>query len=93
MKDVGIVVGEKPQAQPLVLNSNNVYIHTNIKELSEGLYEYHEYQMTLDEYLSKVLPIINGVIKNICEIVNLISPDNKIDFNSILLPIKEEVEE
>lgn len=64
MKDMGIVIGGKLQAQPLVINNTNVYIHTDIKELPDGMYEYHEYQISLDEFLSKVLP-------EVCSSLNL----------------------
>jgi hypothetical protein len=61
MKDVGIVLGDKPQAQPLIINNNNVYVHTDIKQHEDGLYEYHEYQMSLDEFLMKLVAQLESV--------------------------------
>lgn len=59
MKDIGIVQGSKEQALPLVINKNVVYVHTDIKQLEitdeemkdAVVYEYHEYQYSIDEYL------------------------------------------
>jgi predicted choloylglycine hydrolase len=61
MKDLGIVRGSALQAKPLVINNNNVYIHTDIKELSDNLYEYHEYQMPLDEFLMRLVAQLESV--------------------------------
>lgn len=62
MKDIGIVQGSKEQALPLVINKNVVYVHTDIKQLEitdeemkdAVVYEYHEYQYSIDEYLQMV---------------------------------------
>lgn len=59
MKDIGIVQGSAEQALPLVINKNVVYVHTDIKQLEitdeemkdAVVYEYHEYQYSIDEYL------------------------------------------
>lgn len=61
MKDLNIVRGGTLQAKPLVINNNNVYIHTDIKELSDNLYEYHEYQMPLDEFLMRLVAQLESV--------------------------------
>lgn len=62
MKDIGIVQGSPEQAVPLVINKNVVYVHTDIKQLEitdeemkdAVVYEYHEYQYSIDEYLQMV---------------------------------------
>lgn len=59
MIDVGIVYGSIEQAKPIIINSGNVYIHTDIEKLNEdvegnhvdNLYRYHEVQYTQDEYI------------------------------------------
>lgn len=59
MKDIGIVQGSAEQALPLVINKNVVYVHTDIKQLEitdeemkdAVVYEYHETQYSIDEYL------------------------------------------
>ena len=55
MKDLGIVNGGESQAKPLVLNNDKVYIHTDIKPLENGIYEYHEYQCELSEFLTNIV--------------------------------------
>lgn len=55
MKDCGIISGDELQAKPLVLNNNLVYVHTDIKKLNNGLYEYHEYQYELSEFLTSIV--------------------------------------
>ena len=54
MKKVGKVFGSEAQAKPLVIIGDNVYIHTDIKQLDENLYEYVEYQCTTSEFLMAV---------------------------------------
>lgn len=61
MKDLNTVRGSELQAKPLVINNNNVYIHTNIRQLEDGIYEYHEYQMPLDEFLMKLVSQLDTV--------------------------------
>lgn len=60
MKVIGKVQGSLEQAQPLVVNIDTVYVHTNIKKVEgedqfgnpiENLYEYDETQYTLSEYI------------------------------------------
>ena len=55
MKDLGIISGDALQAQPLVINNNLVYVHTDIKQREDGYYEYHEYQYELAEYLTSLV--------------------------------------
>lgn len=60
MKVIGKVQGSLEQAQPLIVNIDTVYVHTNIKKVEredqfgnpiENLYEYDEIQYTLSEYI------------------------------------------
>ena len=59
MKVIGKVQGTLEQAQPLIVNVDTVYVHTNIKKLEkdhsgnpvDNLYEYDEVQYTLSEYI------------------------------------------
>lgn len=57
MKDMGIVQGSAEQAKPLIINKDTVYVHTDITLLPDteevkGMYEYHEVQYELYEYLN-----------------------------------------
>lgn len=57
MKDMGIVHGSAEQAVPLVVGKDTVYVHTDIQELPPddeyegGIWEYHEIQYNLNEYI------------------------------------------
>lgn len=59
MKDMGIIQGSADQAKPIVVGKDTVYIHTDIVKLDtdnegnpvDNLYEYHEVQYALHEYL------------------------------------------
>lgn len=53
MKDYGIVQGSAEQAKPLIINVDTVYVHTDIKDIGNGLYEYHEIQYKKDEYINE----------------------------------------
>ena len=58
MKEIKNVQGSKEQAQPLIVNKDTVYVHTNIVQATDedgnvvdGLYVYDEVQYTKDEYI------------------------------------------
>ena len=55
MIDKGIVQGSKEQAKELIVGTDTVYVHSNIKpiETDDGseIYEYNETQYTKDEYI------------------------------------------
>lgn len=55
MKDMGTVQGSYEASQPLVVGKTTVYVHDNIHEIQdeEGntLYEYHEVQYPISEYI------------------------------------------
>lgn len=59
MKDMGIITGSENQAQPLIVGVDTVYVHTDIKPVTndaegkdvEGLFQYHEVQYDKDEYI------------------------------------------
>lgn len=61
MKDVGIVQGNSETAIPLIVGKTTVYEHTDIEKLEkdkdgnpvDNLYQYHEYQYSLQEYIKK----------------------------------------
>jgi len=53
MKDYGTVQGSAEQAKPLIINVDTVYVHTDIKDIGNGLYEYHEIQYGKDEYIEE----------------------------------------
>lgn len=64
MKDMGIVCGSETQAKPVVVGVDTVYEHTDITQVTEpdeqgnipeGLFRYHEYQYTKDEYIDKLM--------------------------------------
>ena len=62
MKDIGIVMGNSEQAQPLVIGKDKVYIHTDITPVTEDargnkvddLFQYHEVQYDKDEYIKLI---------------------------------------
>ena len=58
MKEIKNVQGSSQQAQPLTVNKDTVYVHTNIVQATDedgnivdGLYVYDEVQYTKDEYI------------------------------------------
>lgn len=55
MKDMGIVYGSKAQALPTIFNHDTVYVHSDIQKVENEemgeVYQYHEYQMTINEYV------------------------------------------
>ena len=58
MKEIKNVQGSLQQAQPLIVNKDTVYVHTNIVQSTDedgnvvdGLYVYDEVQYTKDEYI------------------------------------------
>ena len=58
MKEIKNVQGSLQQAQPLIVNKDTVYVHTNIVQATDedgnvidDLYVYDEIQYTKDEYI------------------------------------------
>ena len=58
MKEIKNVQGSSQQAQPLIVNKDTVYVHTNIVQATDedgnvvdGLYVYDEVQYTKHEYI------------------------------------------
>ena len=58
MKEIKNVQGSTEQAQPLIVNKDTVYVHTNIVQATDEdgnvvdeLYVYDEVQYTKDEYI------------------------------------------
>ena len=58
MKEIKNVQGSIQQAQPLIVNKDTVYVHTNIVQSTDedgnvvdNLYVYDEVQYTKDEYI------------------------------------------
>ena len=58
MKEIKNVQGSTEQAQPLIVNKDTVYVHTNIVKAKDkegnvidNLYVYDEVQYTKDEYI------------------------------------------
>ena len=61
MKEIKNVQGSTKQAQPLIVNKNTVYVHTNIVQATDkdgnvidNLYIYDEVQYTKDEYIKLI---------------------------------------
>ena len=59
MKDMGVVYGSGAQAKPVVRNVDTVYVHSNIRKITEpdengqvpnDLYSYNEVQYTIEEW-------------------------------------------
>lgn len=78
MKDMGIVEGSAAQAQELIVGKTTVYVHTDIVEVGDGLYQYHEIQYDKDEYI-KLMSEKNKSLENqltdtqlaLCEVYEL----------------------
>lgn len=55
MIDVGVIRGSKEQAKELIVGTDTVYVHIDIKpiETDDGseVYQYNEVQYTKDEYI------------------------------------------
>lgn len=55
MIEVGIVHGSKEQSKELIIGTDTVYVHSNIKPIEteddSEVYQYHEVQYTKDEYI------------------------------------------
>ena len=61
MKEIKNVQGSTEQAQPLIVNKDTVYVHTNIVQATDedgnvidDLYVYDEVQYTKDEYIKLI---------------------------------------
>lgn len=61
MKEIKNVQGSLQQAQPLIVNKDTVYVHTNIVQATDkdgnildNLYVYDEVQYTKDEYIKLI---------------------------------------
>ena len=61
MKEIKNVQGSTKQAQPLIVNKDTVYVHTNIVQATDedgnvidDLYVYDEVQYTKDEYIKLI---------------------------------------
>lgn len=67
MIDVGVIRGSKEQAKELIIGTDTVYVHSNIKpiETDDGseVYQYNEFQYTKDEYI-RVLSEKNTSLEN-----------------------------
>ena len=87
MKDMGTIQGSLQQAQPLIVGTDTVYVHTDIVPITtdqegksvEGLFQYHEVQYDKDEYI-KVMSEKNSELENqltdtqlaLCDVYELI---------------------
>ena len=61
MKEIKNVQGSTKQAQPLIVNKDTVYVHSNISQATDedgnildNLYVYDEVQYTKDEYIKLI---------------------------------------
>ena len=68
MKEIKNVQGSSQQAQPLIVNKDTVYVHTNIVQATDedgnvvdGLYVYDEVQYTKDEYIQIIAEIYESL--------------------------------
>lgn len=51
MKEIKKVQGSKASAEPIVIGKDTVYVHSNITQISDDMYEYDEVQYTMEEYV------------------------------------------
>ena len=72
MKIINNVQGDSKQAQPLIINKDMVYVHSNIKECIDDrgfvYYTYDEIQYDKDEYLLKMFSE-NELIKEVLDVL------------------------
>ena len=61
MKEIKNVQGSSQQAQPIIVNKDTVYVHSNISQATDedgnildNLYVYDEVQYTKDEYIKLI---------------------------------------
>lgn len=52
MKNNGKVQGSPEWAKPIVVMPDCVYIHKNITQIDDGLYEYDEISYDIEEYIA-----------------------------------------
>ena len=65
MVDAGIVQGSAEMAVPVYIGKTLIYVHEDIREIEPDLYQYHEYQYDVNEYLHFVLQDMLNDINNI----------------------------
>lgn len=57
MKDMGIICGSEEQAKELIIGTDTVYVHSNIKKIEKeddnefDTYQYHEVQYGKNEFI------------------------------------------
>lgn len=60
MKNVGIVQGSEAQAKDIIISTDTVYVHSDIKKVQKkdekdpDVWEYHEVQYGKDEYIELI---------------------------------------
>ena len=77
------VQGSKESSQPLIINHDNVYLHSNIHEVEEDdldgrkhtSYVYDEIIMTKDEYLMYLQKQIDTTGNAMEELINYVMED------------------
>ncbi len=81
MQNNGRVQGSKEASAPVIVNHDNVYIHTNVQQVQddeiEDLYEYDEIIMTKDEYIEWSKEYIDTLEAAIGEIGVLVEANNE----------------
>jgi len=55
MKEIKRAQGSKESSLPIVIGTDTIYVHSNIVDLGNGLYEYDEIQYTYYEYLPIIM--------------------------------------
>ena len=60
MKDVGIVQGSEAQAKDIIISTDTVYVHSDVRKIEKkdekdpDIWEYHEVQYDKDEYIELI---------------------------------------
>ena len=61
-------------AKPVIVGSNKVYVHTDIKKIEgeEGLYSYNEVQYSKDEYIDLLSNQLSDTQLALCDLYEIV---------------------
>lgn len=75
MKNMGTVQGSAAMAKPVVVGTNKVYVHTDIKRIEgeDELYSYKEVQYTKDEYIDVLTNQLSDTQLALCDLYEIVT--------------------
>lgn len=98
MQNNGRVQGSKEASAPVIVNHDNVYVHTNVKQIQDEefpdteLYEYDEIIMTKDEYIVWAKDNIDNLEAGLGEL-GIVTEDNNTTVELAIAELGATVEE